>query len=434
MPYLHKYRILPLLVYLSLMNPVGWWFWLGLMVLAILCSIKSEYNFLFIAAIPFVLLPSLYTGSITWSYSIAVLMAYPLTLGLSRFNDTSALFYSLLWLAMLSFFAGPLAPIVIIVALLIYLPRKAILPSVLIFMILLALPLGRTDWKTWLGQSGTPIQRSWDFDHGTPVQEEVQGDAPLQPDPVKYGWTDMLNQLYLIMLFVMYALMLALMVRLFWQMRYDKKKILRGFMTLFLLILGGSLLIPIHRWIGTHSFFQGQNDAIPTSPLLPEQPVVPGGEKLVPTDPALVDPLPVAPTGAQNPLFDLIAQSVTILMILAMIGLTVWFIRKYWSFPLQSDKDEPQPFPKISPSVQSPKPDWSVLSSGFLVETAYKTLRKQRFATHHYKTPLELKKAIKHPAFQKLTDVYVLYAYQLKSPEVEDKILRQWVTQCFTEL
>ncbi len=440
MPYLHKYRIFPLLVYLSFVEIFGFWFWLGLIILVALCAIKNEHNFFFLPAILIVLLPSLYMGAITWNHSLAVIMSFSLTFKLVRFNDTSALYFSLLWLAMLSFFAGPLAPLVILAAILIYLPRKAILPSALIFIILLALPLGRTDWKTWLGQTSTSIQRSWEFDHEFPVQEEPAQDTAIQPQPAEYPWTDILNQIFFILLFFMYAVILFFLVRLFWQMRFNKKKILQGFLTLFLLLLGGSLLIPIHRWLGTIASFSDVRDTTGPSPLLPDHPSVqplPGDEGIVPPpEPPVQDPaLPPAQASADYPLFDLIAQITSILLVVVIIVLAVWFIRRYWVFPLQAKDDQPAVMPPQKTRQQKEKTiNWDALSSSELIEKAYETLRKQRFSAQKHKTPLELKKSIHHPAFHRLTDAYVHLIYQLKPPQISDENLRLWIRDCFTEI
>ncbi len=431
-------RWLPCLIYLAFMTPQSWVHWTGLGILLLLMRNREEWNFYLIPGILFAILPSLYMAQITWSLVFAVLLSYPLLFKAAWPKGPSVLWISAFCLALLAFFAGPLAPLVLILAFFIFLPRKLSLPLTLIFVILLALPLGRSDWQTWLGKSGStgvvpPILLPVSPGDHAPLPPQSQ--QPLAPP---FPMQNFLEGLYQSMLFAMFALLLTAMLRFLYLMRKQTKSFRNALFIILALLGGAAALIPfigfVGRWLSART---------PTHDL----PVLPGGvapgQTPVPQVPDPVVPEPLIPDNGAPLLDDFISRTsslsssmayvLSILLLIGVCAVILLFLKKYWSLPSLQSQVSPEASNVVHLDTSSSSYRTDLTGAAMLLH-GYEYLRQHYLTAYESLTPLELCKHISLSAFHELTQAYVALCYAKERYILKDRTVQQWIEDTIQHL
>jgi len=430
-----RYHLLPYLIFFSFMKPDQYLHWTAFGLLVFLLQSKEEWNLRVLPCILLAILPSLYLSQISWSLALSVLLSFPLGIRQDWINQKQLWFIAPLVFAFLAFFSGPLAPWMLLLALALYLPLRKASVAMLVFLLLWVLPLGRSDWKNWLGQVN-PKSASIITPSSPPAQSE--------PVPSQNSSSSMANSssriesilisLFQYLLFAMFALLLVLLLRLLYLMRKNKKPMIQGVFLFSLLIVSALVSIFSFRWLDQLLAQRAFHD-----PSLP--PLLQNPQSRIPLPGSPPTPLPKIPpdlpSETLSPSFllrDLLSYAITILFLLLLCFMLFKALRTLWNIPSLSDADtNPEDTPQKSASP-SPASDWSSYQGAELIKLGYETLRKKNYPHYAHLTPLELQQIQNQEEFRQLTQSYITVSYARSQPKINDQVILQWLEKCLHKI
>jgi len=428
----NRHTWLPLLIYLSMMDPSQWIHWTGFGLLILLMQYRDEWNLWVLPAILLILLPALYLSLISLPLFLAVACSYPLVIKRGWIKESKVMGLASLWLALLAFFAGPLAIMAVAFALLIWLPWRYSLAGILVLFFLWLLPLGKTPWAQWLGQVSTP-------ENIPPSLTPLPPPAESSTSPVSTitpGWLasflPWLEKFSEILLFVFFALAFALVLRLLWLMRKQARVLKKGFLLLLLLLLMASLSIPALRWLGSRL---SQREYASTMPADIEAPLPPSITMPEPADsPAPLPQEPLPPLPQPWPYRDFFTLTAYIVFLAGLCLGLYYFLRMAWQIPaLSASKGEARSTSKSSKDTDSPLRYDFPWHGRDLILHGYELLRSRYLRAKSSLTPLELCEQVQGKSFQRLSDAYIQLRYARSPILPDEQSILAWINECLNE-
>jgi hypothetical protein len=428
------YRLLPYLIFFSLMKPDSWLHWTAFGFLVFLLQNKEDWNLRLLPCIVLAILPSLYMSQISWSLALAVLLSFPLGLKPQWIQPKHLLVIIPPTFAMLAFFAGPLAPVAVVLALILFLPRRMFALSVLLFLLLLALPLGRSDWKSWLGQVSpyrpqvvSPSQPT-QSDKPLPVVDStpapVFADLPLER---------MVNFVFQALLLLMFSLLLAVAMRLLWLMRKDRQPIIRSLLMFFLIVGFAISSIYFFSWLGRVLAGRVAKDPdLPPLSIAPGNPLPLPGSELPPLQ-ELPGELASEALRQNFPLRELLSSTFTLVLLVVICLILFKTLRFVWQIRSLEDTETPPEDPALVSTPAGEKQDWTLLQGEALLKQGYEKIRHEIFPLYSHLTPYELEQKEASESFHSLSQTYISVAYAREKLEVKDQVLLKWLKHYLTK-
>jgi hypothetical protein len=428
------YRLLPYLIFFSLMKPDSWLHWTAFGLLVFLLQNKEDWNLRLLPCIVLAILPSLYMSQISWSLALAVLLSFPLGLKPQWIQPKHLLVIIPPTFAMLAFFAGPLAPVTVVLALILFLPRRMLLPSVLVFFLLLALPLGRSDWKSWLGQVSPSRPQV------ISPSQPIQSDKPLAvvdstPAPVfaDLPLERMVNFVFQALLLLMFSLLLAVAMRLLWLMRKDRQPIIRSLLMFFLIVGFAISSIYFFSWLGRVLAGRVAKDPdLPPLSIAPGNPLPLPGSELPPLQ-DLPEQLASETLKQTFPLRELLVSSFTLILLVVICFILFKTLRFVWQIRSLEDTETPPEDPALVSTPAGEKQDWTLLQGEALLKQGYERIRHEIFPLYSHLTPYELEQKEASESFHSLSQTYISVAYAREKLEVRDQVLLKWLKHYLTK-